>query len=290
MQHSLLPHPDTVAMLKRDLALDIASTYAPSIDLGGDIWGLEPLGPNRLRLYSADFTGHGVGAALNTFRLHTFIASGVAHAEDPAEWLAEINEFLCSILEVGQFATIFSAVIDFAAGGIAYSPASCPAPLLRIGSTAPFTLLSGTYEAGTTVEMFFQQVGTTEYDTLQVTGNLDKAFSIGYTITVDAARNLDGILTSVGANLGSAVPIGTPTLTVSSRSFATFSVTKSSGAAFGPLAGVRTLSIVDALDPQGGAANSLTNSFTETVPEPSAVVLVGACLTIMGLKRWYRTR
>ncbi|MDR3494348.1 MAG: SpoIIE family protein phosphatase [Ancalomicrobiaceae bacterium] len=151
MQHSLLPGPGIIGWLKRQLPIDIASTYAPSIDLGGDIWGLESLGHSRIRLYSADFTGHGVGAALNTFRLHTFLASGAAEAEDPAEWLAKINEFLCSILDVGQFATVFAAVVDLAAGDIAYSLAACPAPLLRTGSTAPFQLLSGAgYPVGIT--------------------------------------------------------------------------------------------------------------------------------------------
>ncbi|MDR3373082.1 MAG: SpoIIE family protein phosphatase [Ancalomicrobiaceae bacterium] len=161
MQHSLLPHPDTIAALKRDLPLDIASTYAPSIDLGGDIWGIAPLHGGRLRIYSADFTGHGVGASLNTFRLHTFIASGAAKAEDPAAWLAEINEFLCSTLEVGQFATVFAAVIDFAVGEIAYSLAACPPPLLRSGAGAPFRLLSGAgYPVGIT--------RAADYDTVRV--------------------------------------------------------------------------------------------------------------------------
>ncbi|MFX6506479.1 SpoIIE family protein phosphatase, partial [Acinetobacter baumannii] len=86
-------------------------------------------------------TGHGVGSALNTFRLHSFITSGAADAEDPAQWLQQLNEFLSSVLQVGQFATMFSAVIDFAANDIRYACASTPPPLFRTAQDGAFRLI-----------------------------------------------------------------------------------------------------------------------------------------------------
>ena len=113
MQESLLPNAAEIARLHEQFPIGLASSYEASIGLGGDIWGATVLSNRRLRLFSGDFTGHGVASALNTFRLHSFITSGSADAEDPADWLVQLNIFLCGALQVGQFATMFVADIDF---------------------------------------------------------------------------------------------------------------------------------------------------------------------------------
>lgn len=144
MQESLLPERGDIDHLEQRFPLQLTSTYEPSLDLGGDVWGITPLSDTRLRIFIADFTGHGVGSALNTFRLHSFITSGAADAEDPAGWLQQLNEFLCTTLQVGQFATMFAAVIDFAANEMRYACASTPPPLLRPGQDGAFRLIDGT--------------------------------------------------------------------------------------------------------------------------------------------------
>lgn len=144
MQESLLPGRGDRDQLEKRFPLQLASTYEPSLDLGGDVWGIIPLSDTRLRIFTADFTGHGVGSALNTFRLHSFITSGAADAEDPALWLQQLNEFLCGALQVGQFATMFSAVIDFAANDMRYACAATPPPLLRSAQGARFQQIDGT--------------------------------------------------------------------------------------------------------------------------------------------------
>lgn len=144
MQESLLPGRGDIDHLEQRFPLQLTSTYEPSLDLGGDVWGITPLSDSRLRIFTADFTGHGVGSALNTFRLHSFITSGAADAEDPADWLQQLNEFLCTTLQVGQFATMFAAVIDFAANEMRYACASTPPPLLRTTQDGAFRLIDGT--------------------------------------------------------------------------------------------------------------------------------------------------
>lgn len=131
MQRSLLPRRDDLAVVERELGLQIAATYEASDELAGDLWGMEMLGPGRLRLYAADFTGHGVSAALNTFRLHSVIHKGSDHHDDAASWLNRLNAFLCDVLPTGQFATMFSAIIDINAGTLQYSSAAAPPPMLR---------------------------------------------------------------------------------------------------------------------------------------------------------------
>lgn len=160
MQESLLPSKEVIAEIEAAYPVAIGSHYEASQGLGGDLWGLVPLENGKLKVYSADFSGHGVGSALNTFRLHTFMSSGTRQAESPAAWMAQLNEYLCSVLPIGQFATMFCAVIDFEAGEVVHVSAGVPSQLLS-GSTAhePFHLIDGTgYPLGLIEEATYQEV------------------------------------------------------------------------------------------------------------------------------------
>ncbi len=144
MQESLLPAATDIERIQGLYPVRLASTYEPSIGLGGDIWGVTPLDDSCIRIFSADFTGHGVGSALNTFRLHSFTASGAANAVDPADWLQQLNGFMCGALQIGQFATMFAAVIDFARNEIRFASAAAPPPLLRTGPAGHYEQIDGT--------------------------------------------------------------------------------------------------------------------------------------------------
>ncbi|PTW55062.1 sigma-B regulation protein RsbU (phosphoserine phosphatase) [Breoghania corrubedonensis] len=161
MQESILPEDDELAAISARYGVTLASHYEASIGLGGDLWGLSPIDDDRLAVFSADFSGHGVGAALNTFRLHSFIVGGAVKAGSPAEWLSQLNVFFYDLLPAGQFATVFCAFIDFARNTFDYASAGAPPPLLNSPDTAgsfqsldsagyPIGLLSGArYENAT---------------------------------------------------------------------------------------------------------------------------------------------
>lgn len=144
MQEALLPSGRDIAAVAAQMPVDIAATYEASIGLGGDIWGLTPLGDDRLRIFTADFTGHGVSAALNTFRLHSYLQNAPTDTTDPARLLAYLNTCLARVLPTGQFATMFAGVIDFAAGTLTYAGAASPPALLRDPETGAFGLVDGT--------------------------------------------------------------------------------------------------------------------------------------------------
>lgn len=145
MQESLMPSADAIAHIEAEYPVTIGSHYEASLGLGGDMWGLIPLGKGKLKIYSADFSGHGVGAALNTFRLHAFISNREGQAERPAEWLAQLNSYLCTELSMGQFATMFCAVIDFDSCELRHASAGVPAQLLaNDADTGAYRLLDGT--------------------------------------------------------------------------------------------------------------------------------------------------
>ena len=133
MQESLLPAADTMRRLEARFPIALASYYEASIGLGGDIWDVRAVDDNRLMVFSADFSGHGVGAALNTFRLHSFIRGGSVPTDDAASWLEGLNRFLCDVLPVGQFATMFCGIIDFSTSTLQYASAAAPWQMVRDG-------------------------------------------------------------------------------------------------------------------------------------------------------------
>ncbi|MBC7950421.1 MAG: fused response regulator/phosphatase [Rhodospirillaceae bacterium] len=133
MQEALLP---TAAYLRETTArygLFVDALFAPSAELGGDFWGLLPVDDHRLALFAVDFSGHGVAAAINTFRLHLLIQAASSHAGDPAAFLQALNQALLPLLPRGQFATMIMAVIDVQSGTLTMANAGGPAPVIGIG-------------------------------------------------------------------------------------------------------------------------------------------------------------
>ncbi|MGA2126410.1 MAG: SpoIIE family protein phosphatase [Xanthobacteraceae bacterium] len=145
MQESLLPSSIDIRRLQAQYPIAVAGFCEPSIGLGGDIWGITPVDSTRVKIFTVDFAGHGVQAALNTFRLHSFLLSIAGRLDTAAAWLNRLNLFLCDVLQVGQFATMFCGVIDFSAGTLQYATASAPSPLIRSGGSGRrFELIDGT--------------------------------------------------------------------------------------------------------------------------------------------------
>ena len=141
IQEALLPSDALLNHLEGMFPLDIAGHYQSSVGIGGDIWGLEQIGDQKLLIFNADFAGHGVGAALNTVRLHSFIQSTPDKTPVPSILLSELNQFLCEVLPTGQFATMFCALIDFESRIINYSSAAAPPQLLRSAAGQRFEVI-----------------------------------------------------------------------------------------------------------------------------------------------------
>lgn len=128
MQTDLLPSAEKINTVREQYHLNIVSYFNPSDQLGGDFWQILPLSNNRIGIYLCDFSGHGLATALNTFRLHTLIFQMSAVIKKPSDFLNQINQQLCSLLQRGQFATFFFAVFDPTAETLTYAGAASPAP------------------------------------------------------------------------------------------------------------------------------------------------------------------
>ncbi|MGE4278435.1 MAG: SpoIIE family protein phosphatase [Magnetospirillum sp.] len=131
MQLELLPQPKALDDLLRRSGLHLSAHFETSSSLGGDLWGVQVVDQYRTGLWVADFSGHGLVAALNVFRLHALIAQCAPVADMPAAFLSELSRRLSDLLPVGQYATMIYGVVDQSAGLFRYAAAAMPPPLLR---------------------------------------------------------------------------------------------------------------------------------------------------------------
>ena len=142
LQEKMLPGKTRIEHIQAACPLDVVSYYKARDGIGGDIWGIEATNPQRVLLYVADFTGHGLAAALNTARFHSFVHIASQRTDKPASMLRRLNERLHEVLPVGQFATMFCATLDFRAQTMEYASAGAPPQLYRRSSAEPFELLA----------------------------------------------------------------------------------------------------------------------------------------------------
>ena len=130
IQESLLPSESMIQDVRDRTGIQVKAFYEASSELGGDFWGMRVLEGGRLAVFIADFSGHGVVSALNTFRLHTLLNEASLEWDHPSEWMASLNDHLCRVLAVEHFATFFYAVIDPGEGCLRYAAAASPPVLM----------------------------------------------------------------------------------------------------------------------------------------------------------------
>ncbi len=138
MQFDLLPRPERLDERLGTLGVEVESFFEPSSGIGGDLWGCLDCGGSRMSFYCFDFTGHGIGAALNVFRLHALISDHWDPRRQPGEMLTTLSSALKGLLGRGQFATMFLCTIDVDAGEIEWASAGAPAPVIMRGEDYRF--------------------------------------------------------------------------------------------------------------------------------------------------------
>ncbi len=133
MQTALLPTSQKLGQIQSKYGLEIAHYLRPSSRMGGDFWQIFPLNRNKVAIYLCDFSGHGLAAALNTFRIHTLLYQLDYRNKKPAALLENLNEKLYHLLPRGQFAAFFLAIWDKSTNEFVYSGAAYTAPFLKSG-------------------------------------------------------------------------------------------------------------------------------------------------------------
>ena len=129
MQQGLLPTAQQIAALENECRVGLAGLCRVGEAVGGDFWAAWPTGRGRLALAVVDFAGHGLSAALNTFRLHAILSEQTLPRGAPRRMTALLNRRLHALLPRGQYATMIYAQIDPANYRMAWSSAAGPPPI-----------------------------------------------------------------------------------------------------------------------------------------------------------------
>jgi sigma-B regulation protein RsbU (phosphoserine phosphatase) len=108
--------------------LEIAARYVPMSAVAGDFYDFLGVDEKRVGILVADFTGHGVPAALIASMLKVAFAGQAAHADDPARVLTGLNRSLCGKFEE-HFVTAAYLFVDLERSRLRYSAAGHP-PLM----------------------------------------------------------------------------------------------------------------------------------------------------------------
>jgi sigma-B regulation protein RsbU (phosphoserine phosphatase) len=143
LQSAVLPTTAEIQSLYLDQQIDIAAHISTSSEIGGDFWGFKMLMPGQIAVWAVDFSGHGVAAALNAFRLQAYLKEHSPLATRPGEYLSHMNEKLLNILMRGYFATMFYGVIDTISHTLHYACACAPHPIIRRTKTGGLEQLDG---------------------------------------------------------------------------------------------------------------------------------------------------
>lgn len=130
MQNRIMPSAHQIEMCERVFDIKIASHIEMSSALGGDCWGIRPLSDHRLAVFMFDFSGHGMSAALNVFRMHTIMQECMHAGGEPGNYLSTLNRRLQPLLERDEFATMFYGIIDTDANCLLYASAAVPPPIV----------------------------------------------------------------------------------------------------------------------------------------------------------------
>lgn len=117
--------------------LDIAATYIPCFDVGGDFYDFLKISNNRVAVAIADVIGKGIPAAImmSLFRGAVRAYADTEHDKGTIEKIIhKLNKMACSECKDGEFVALFYAVLDVKEETVTYC--NCghePAVLIRAG-------------------------------------------------------------------------------------------------------------------------------------------------------------
>jgi sigma-B regulation protein RsbU (phosphoserine phosphatase) len=114
-----------------DPRVGIQTIYLPAEVISGDFYDVAPTGPDVIRVFLADATGHGVAAGLATMFIKSEYEAQRRAARTPREVLSSMNEVLTS--SYSNLELRFTALcidVDLGKRRIVYSAAAHPGPLV----------------------------------------------------------------------------------------------------------------------------------------------------------------
>jgi serine phosphatase RsbU (regulator of sigma subunit) len=128
IQHDLLPE-----RMPELPGYELACLYQPCRILGGDFYDTQTLEDSRICFTLGDVSGKGVGAAMLMFSAVTVFRTLLLDSVNLAlpRLMGRANRALIHTLLEGQFATVWTGLLDPATGSLCYSSSAHPALLIR---------------------------------------------------------------------------------------------------------------------------------------------------------------
>lgn len=143
LQRSLLPSDESLRAIEARYNLKIDYIFEPSRFLSGDLWGVVEIDDTQLGIWICDYSGKGIQAALNTFRIHTLVQEYKTSADAPSEMMDLLNRRFHDMIQVGQFATFLMGVVDVKKKTFRYVGASAPDPIIYYPTKREFVMGDG---------------------------------------------------------------------------------------------------------------------------------------------------
>ncbi len=91
---------------------DIAGTFSPTDQTGGDLYDFVPLSDEQLFLLMGDATGHGIGPALSATQVRAMLRVALRLGSDLDDAFIHINDQLVEDLPDDRFVTAFFGLLD----------------------------------------------------------------------------------------------------------------------------------------------------------------------------------
>jgi sigma-B regulation protein RsbU (phosphoserine phosphatase) len=121
--------------------MELAVSYQPLDEVGGDWYFANTTDSDRVSLHIADVSGHGLSAAF--IGSMAKLAMTAAAKESPDQLLEAMNRLLAPQIPQGRFVTMGSALYDPATGRVLWSRAGHPPALLLRRATNEVARLLG---------------------------------------------------------------------------------------------------------------------------------------------------
>ncbi len=125
-------------------------------EVGGDFYGVAPVGNSKTLFYLGDVSGKGVPASLYVAVVKNTIDILLMSEHDPANLAFLLNNHMARLSSGGMFATMFVAILDRAKGSLTYCNAGHLPPLLLNKSGISSLLLTGDPPIGALANLRFK--------------------------------------------------------------------------------------------------------------------------------------
>ncbi len=110
--------------------IEVAAATFPAHELGGDLYDVLQVGPQKYGFVIADVSGKSLPASLFMAKTCGLIRAESREGVTPSQILRSVNDMLIDHSDIGMFVTIFYAIYDAQSESISYANAGHCAPLL----------------------------------------------------------------------------------------------------------------------------------------------------------------